>query len=91
MRKNIFLFWNNFYRENMDIGWSSLANKSRLNQRHSLDSLMWQRLQVTTIPAKFTWLTAHSWLPSRHEEVRLYRKIPTKRYIAAIERLVHNK
>ena len=35
------------------------------------------RLQVTTIPAKFyTWLTAHSWLPSRNEEIRIYRKLP---------------
>ena len=33
-------------------------------------------LQVTTIPAKFTWLTAHSWLPSRNEEIRIYRKLP---------------
>ena len=28
MRKSISLFWNNIYRENMDIGWSSLAIKS---------------------------------------------------------------
>ena len=34
------------------------------------------RLQVTTIPAKSTWLTAHSWLPSRNEEIRIYRKLP---------------
>ena len=39
MRKSIFLFWNNIYRENMDIGWSSLAIKSRLNERHQLGSL----------------------------------------------------
>ena len=40
MRKSISLFWNNIYRENMDIGWSSLAIKSRLNERHQLGSLL---------------------------------------------------
>ena len=79
MRKSISLFWNNIYRENMDIGWSSLAIKSRLNQLGSLwYRLHRARLQVTTIPAKSTWLTAHSWLPSRNEEIRriIYRKLP---------------
>ena len=59
----------------MDIGWSSLVIKPSLNQRHQLGLLLWRRSQVTTITAKSIWLTAHSWLPPRNEEVRIYRKL----------------